>query len=108
MNPMHFLITAWVWSPLAIVCVAAALFIYFRHFGWSRRAWWILAAAALFLLTLMSPLAALAQGYLFSAHMAQHILLVLAVPAFALMALPAQTPALPSGCCIRPSPGRAA
>jgi cytochrome c oxidase assembly factor CtaG len=36
----------------------------------------------------MSPLAVLAQGYLFSAHMLQHILLVLAVPALALMALP--------------------
>jgi cytochrome c oxidase assembly factor CtaG len=49
----------------------------------------MVAAAAVFLLALMSPLAALAEGYLFSAHMLQHILLVLVAPALALMALPA-------------------
>lgn len=89
MNLAQLLASAWVWSPLAFVCAAAALFIYFRWFGWSRRAWWMVAAASAFLLTLMSPLATLAEGYLFSAHMLQHILLVLVVPALALMALPA-------------------
>jgi cytochrome c oxidase assembly factor CtaG len=88
MNTEQFLLTAWVWSPLALVGTAAALRAYFQRFGWSRRAWWMVAAAALLLLTLTSPLATLARGYLFSAHMLQHILLVLAVPAFALMALP--------------------
>jgi len=91
MNTMDFLTAAWVWSPLAFVCAGAALAAYFRCFGWSRRAWWMVAAAAIFLITLMSPLAALAAGYLFSAHMLQHILLVLVVPALALMALPAST-----------------
>ena len=91
MSPLQFLASAWVWSPLALVCAMAALFTYFRRFGWSRRAWWMVAAAAIFLLTLMSPLAALAEGYLFSAHMLQHILLVLVAPALALMALPAST-----------------
>jgi cytochrome c oxidase assembly factor CtaG len=88
MNTTQFLAAAWVWSPLALGVTAAALFAYFSRFGWSGRAWWMLAAAALLLLTLTSPLAALAQGYLFSAHMLQHILLVLAVPALALLALP--------------------
>ena len=36
----------------------------------------------------MSPLNALADGYLFSAHMLQHILLLLIVPALLLMSLP--------------------
>jgi len=76
---------------LAFVCTVAALFTYFRCFGWSRRAWWMVAAMAGLLLTLMSPLAALAQGYLFSAHMLQHILLLLLMPALALLALPAST-----------------
>lgn len=89
MNPMQSLVSAWVWSPLAAVCAGAGLVIYFRCFGWSRRAWWMLAAAAVLLLTLISPLAALAQGHLFTAHMLQHILLLLVVPALALLALPA-------------------
>jgi len=88
MNTTQFLLTAWVWSPLGLVIAAVALIAYLRRFGWSRRAWWMIAAVGLSLLTLMSPLAALARGYLFSAHMTQHTLLLLAVPAMALMALP--------------------
>jgi cytochrome c oxidase assembly factor CtaG len=57
-------------------------------FGWNERAGWMIAASGVVLMALMSPLAALADGYLFSAHMAQHILLLLAAPALALMALP--------------------
>ncbi|MGA3172418.1 MAG: cytochrome c oxidase assembly protein [Chthoniobacteraceae bacterium] len=88
MNTSRFFASEWVLNPLAIAVVAAGLFVYFRRFGWSAHGWWMLAAATVFLLTLDSPLAVLAQGYLFSAHMAQHILLLLVVPAFALMALP--------------------
>jgi cytochrome c oxidase assembly factor CtaG len=94
MNTTQFLTSAWVWSPVGLLCAAAGLLFYFRSYGWNGRAWWMIAAAAVVLLTLMSPLAALAQGYLFSAHMLQHILLLLAAPALALMALPegAHTP----------------
>jgi putative membrane protein len=88
MNTIQFLANEWVWSPLALACAVVALVVYMRRFGWSRRAWWMVAATASFLLTLMSPLAALAQGYLFSAHMLQHIFLLLLIPALALMALP--------------------
>jgi len=91
MNTTQFLSSEWVLSPLALACSAAALILYFRHYGWSPKAWWILAAAAVVLLTLMSPLAPLAQGYLFSAHMLQHILLLLVAPGLALMALPEGT-----------------
>jgi cytochrome c oxidase assembly factor CtaG len=91
MNTTQFLSSEWVWSPVAPVCAAAALILYFRQFGWSAKAWWMIAAAGVALLTLMSPLAALAQGYLFSAHMLQHILLLLVAPGLALMALPEGT-----------------
>ncbi|HEX4086653.1 MAG TPA: cytochrome c oxidase assembly protein [Chthoniobacteraceae bacterium] len=84
----HFLLTAWVWNPLAVLGAAAGLAAYLYWFGWSTRTGWMLTAAALFLLTLLSPVATLADGYLFSAHMTQHILLLLVVPALALMALP--------------------
>jgi cytochrome c oxidase assembly factor CtaG len=39
-------------------------------------------------LTLASPIDALADGYLFSAHMLQHLLLLLAVPPLILLSLP--------------------
>lgn len=48
--------------------------------------------AGLFVLTLafISPIGVLADGYLFSAHMVQHILLLLVVPACLLLSLPKQ------------------
>lgn len=82
------LLDSWVWNPLAAASALAALLLYACLFGWSRRAAWMGAACAVFLFTLMSPLAYLAQGTLFSAHMAQHILLLLIVPALALLSLP--------------------
>ena len=88
MNTAQFLATGWVWNPVALGVTAAVLFGYYWWFGWSYRGWWMVGAAAVFLLTLTSPLAALADGYLFSAHMLEHIVLVLAVPALGLMALP--------------------
>jgi putative membrane protein len=45
------------------------------------------AAVTVFLLALCSPIGLLARGYLFSAHMLQHILLVLVVPMLVLLAL---------------------
>jgi putative membrane protein len=47
-----------------------------------------LAGLIVFVVTLSSPLSALAAGYLFSAHMLQHILLLLIVPALLLMSFP--------------------
>ena len=53
----------------------------------TRRLVYFVAAATVFAVALFSPLATLAKGYLFSAHMLQHILLVLIVPAFLLLSL---------------------
>ncbi len=53
-----------------------------------RRLGCFLLALVVFLLTFISPLNALADGYLFSAHMLQHILLLLIVPALLLLSLP--------------------
>jgi cytochrome c oxidase assembly factor CtaG len=47
------------------------------------------AAAATFLIALASPLAVLASRYLFSAHMAQHLILLLIVPLCVILSLPA-------------------
>jgi putative membrane protein len=91
MNTTQFLTSQWVLSPVGLAGAAVALVFYFRRFGWNQRAWWMIAAVAVVLFTLMSPLATLANGYLFSAHMAQHILLLLAAPGLAMMAIPAGT-----------------
>src|SRR5262249_13094611 len=53
------------------------------------------AAVVAFMLALSSPIATLADGYLFSAHMLQHLLLVLVVPPLVLLAPPPRTRARP-------------
>jgi cytochrome c oxidase assembly factor CtaG len=53
-----------------------------------RRTLAMLAAAAVVALALLSPVDALSRGTLFSAHMLQHMLLVLAAPPLALLACP--------------------
>jgi cytochrome c oxidase assembly factor CtaG len=71
-----------------LVFSGVALTAYLWVFNINRRILYLLAALAVFVLTLMSPINALAAGYLFSAHMLQHILLLLIVPALVLMSLP--------------------
>lgn len=88
MTTQQFLASAWTWNTAAVVASAAALVAYLWAFGINRRILFLLAGFGVFLLTLSSPLNALAAGYLFSAHMLQHILLLLIVPALLLMSLP--------------------
>jgi len=88
MNTTQFLLTAWNWNFRAIVCCIAGLAAYLALFRSIRRIGWLLGGLAVLLLTLMSPINALADGYLFSAHMLQHILLLLIVPAMFLLSLP--------------------
>ena len=88
MTTQQFLISEWTWNTAGFVFSGAALTAYLWAFNISRRILYVLAALAVFVLTLVSPLNALAAGYLFSAHMLQHILLLLIVPALLLMSLP--------------------
>jgi putative membrane protein len=54
-------------------------------------------AVILLVVATASPLGTLADGYLFSAHMLQHLLLLLVVPPLALLSLsPSQQPTVPS------------
>jgi cytochrome c oxidase assembly factor CtaG len=85
----EFLITAWNWNPALLLVCLAAFAGYLAKFGFAKRAWFFAAAIAVVLLTLCSPLNALADGYLFSAHMTQHILLLLIAPALLVRSLPA-------------------
>lgn len=81
----------WTWNPVVILSCAGALATYLVLFGRHRRIGWLAAAVGVVLLTLVSPINALADGYLFSAHMLQHIVLLLIVPALLLLSLPAGT-----------------
>ena len=88
MTTQQFLTSAWTWNSAVLIAAAAAVIAYVWVFGINRRIGYLLAGLAVFVLTLISPLNALAAGYLFSAHMLQHILLLLIVPALLLMSLP--------------------
>ena len=72
-----------------MVCVLAFVAYGVRFGGFlQRRAAFFGLAVALFFVALASPIGVLARGYLFSAHMLQHLLLMLAVPPLALLGLP--------------------
>jgi putative membrane protein len=88
MSTEQFFLSAWSWNPVVLVSTAAALVGYLILFRASGRVGWFLLALVIFLVTLVSPLNTLADGYLFSAHMLQHILLLLIVPALVLVSLP--------------------
>jgi putative membrane protein len=90
MTTRQFLSSAWDWNPWVIaICVAAASGCWvWPRFRLGGKTGWLLAALALFYLTLDSPIDALADGYLFSAHMLQHLLLLLVVPPLILLGLP--------------------
>jgi len=90
MTTSHFFLTAWTLNAPVLIAAAVALNWYLGAFRLTHRAGWFTAGIALLILTLLSPLNTLANGYLFSAHMAQHILLLLVIPALLLMGLPAQ------------------
>lgn len=92
MTTTGFLLRAWDPRPGVIAaCVMLALAYCFaaRLRLPARAASWF-GGVLLVLLALVSPLDALAREYLFSVHMAQHIVLVLAAPALLLIGLPAE------------------
>ena len=82
----------WYWRSPAWVIVLLATFIYtlaaLRRPVTPRQVTCFVIAAVTFLLALASPLAVLASRYSFSAHMMQHLLLLLIVPLCAILAWP--------------------
>jgi len=90
MTPWQFLISGWDWEPSVIVGCALLLLFYAAalRFRFSWRAGCFVSALVLLFLALVSPLDTLADTYLFSAHMVQHILLILIVPPLLLVGIP--------------------
>jgi putative membrane protein len=90
MTTRDLLVSTWALRPAVLLACAAAFAAHGATGGLrSRRRTAALAAAVtIVLLALVSPIDALAAGYLFSAHMLQHLLLVLVVPPLVYFALP--------------------
>jgi putative membrane protein len=88
MTTYQFLTTAWRWNSIVLLVVILSGVGYCLAFGRRGRALPFAGAVVVFLVALISPLSVLANGYVFSAHMVQHILLVLIVPALLLLSLP--------------------
>jgi putative membrane protein len=88
MTTYQFFTTAWTWNSIVLSLVILSCVAYWLAFGRQGRRLYFAGALVVFLLAMVSPLSALANGYVFSAHMVQHILLVLVVPALLLLSLP--------------------
>ena len=88
MTTYQFFTTAWTWNSIVLSLVVVSSVSYWFSFGGRGRPLYFAGAVVILLLALISPLSALANGYVFSAHMVQHILLVLIVPALLLLSLP--------------------
>jgi putative membrane protein len=90
MSTPEFFMSAWNWKPSVVAGCLGLLAAYATaarpRFSARAVAW--VAGVALIFLALVSPLDELADRYLFSVHMAKHILFVLVVPALLLIGMP--------------------
>jgi cytochrome c oxidase assembly factor CtaG len=84
------LASAWDLEPSVILGCAALMIVYLRAAGlrFFKQAVLFAAGVLVLLLTLVSPLDTLADHYLFSAHMLQHLFLILVVPPLLLLGIP--------------------
>jgi putative membrane protein len=96
MTTWQLLSSTWTWQPSVLVGCAALFATYLLAFR-ATTAWppapgkislFLLADLAL-LVALVSPLDVLGDDYLFSAHMLQHLLLLLVTPPLLILSLPA-------------------
>lgn len=80
----------WSWQPPVLLGCAALLIGYVAVLRGrlQRRSWAFALSVIVLLLALVSPLHTLGDLYLFSAHMLQHLLLLLIVPPLLLVGLP--------------------
>jgi cytochrome c oxidase assembly factor CtaG len=92
MTTSQVLLTAWTWEPSVLLGCAALLAVYMwavrgRLTG---RSLLFLVGVLVLALALLSPIDTLGDGYLFSAHMIQHLLLVLVAAPLLLMGVPTE------------------
>jgi len=91
MTLRQLLLSTWDWNLLLIAGCIAALFFYaiLCKLKFSGKSVFFINGVVLFFVALDSPISFLAKGTLFSAHMIQHLLLVLMIPPLLLLGLPA-------------------
>jgi len=90
MTTQQLLLDAWDWEPSVLIGCAALLVGYWVEARpITARLALFMTAVVVMLLALISPIDTLGDGYLFSAHMLQHLLLVLVVPPLLLLGVPA-------------------
>ena len=88
MTTTRLLLTAWDFDWSVIVGCVLILMVYFfkpRANRWQRMCF--VCGICILFLSLQSPLDALSDTYLFSAHMAQHLFLILLVPPLLLLGI---------------------
>src|SRR5690242_19636798 len=89
MTAERLLLGAWDWQPSVILGGAALLVAYAAAVRpLPRRAAAFVGGVVVLLLALISPIDVLGDSYLFSAHMLQHLLLMLVVPPLLLYGIP--------------------
>ena len=91
MTAWQFVAATWPWEPSVLLGCGALAIGYLAAVRWrlGGRAGCFLGGVVVMLVALDSPLDTLADTYLFSAHMAQHLLLLLIVPPLLLAGTPA-------------------
>jgi cytochrome c oxidase assembly factor CtaG len=90
MTVWEILTQTWKWE-LSVVLGCLSLFggyAALMNFKPTKRWLWFIAGDLVLLVSLVSPLHTLGDTYLFSVHMAQHILLLLVVPPFLILGFP--------------------
>lgn len=92
MTTWQLLTAGWHWKPEVLLGCAGLIVAYLAmlRFRFSGTALLFVAGVLVLLLALVSPIDTLAHRYLFSAHMLQHLLLVLVVPPLLLLGIPAR------------------
>ncbi|WDI42088.1 cytochrome c oxidase assembly protein [Bremerella sp. P1] len=84
-NPSLWNLTSPVW--LVVVPLVIAVIAWRKKLAGANW-WWLAMAMVVLVLAFISPVGVLAGGYLFSAHMVQHLLLLLIVPLGLMLFLP--------------------
>lgn len=82
----------WDLEPAVIVGCAVLAGLYVWGVGWRLKAVFFALGDVALLMALISPLDTLADHYLFSAHMVQHLILLEVVPPLFILSLPASLP----------------
>jgi putative membrane protein len=90
MTTWQLLTSTWSWDPSVVLGCAALIGIYLAvvRSRITPRAFFFVAGVLVLLFALVSPLDTLGDTYLFSAHMVQHLLLLLIVPPLLLLGIP--------------------